>query len=417
MNKAESTAIQSSLKAHGWTHTDTPEHADVVVIHTCSVRKSAENRIWGRIGRFTALKKQKKFILVVMGCMAERLKEEINRRAPAVDLVLGNYEKLDLGFFLDDKNFRNENVSSDREFSFGYPGNFRAFLPVMHGCNNFCSYCIVPYVRGCEVSRSAETIISELKILQDGGVKEVTLLGQNVNSYAGEYRGETVRFPKLLELILEEVPRIPWFRFLTSHPKDFTDELIYTIKSNPRLCSNVHLPLQHGSDKILSLMNRGYTFSRYKERVDRLRNEVPDVTLSTDILIGFPGETEEDFNATVRALEVIGFNDAFTYKYNIREGTKAAEMDGQLDEEIKQKRLEYIIEIQRKIVENTKQGRAEGIQTVLVEQISKKKEDELLGRNEYNDMVVFPGDEKLIGKMKQVKINGVSGTTLKGELL
>lgn len=418
MNKAESAAIQSKMRNLGWTPAERAEEADMVVLHTCSVRQSAENRIWGRIGRFTALKKSHNFTLAVIGCMAERLKDEIKQRAPAVDLVLGNYEKLDVGRYLNGENSHGSFLRSyPHSLSFACPENFRAFIPIMHGCSNYCSYCIVPHVRGVEVSRPAEEIIAELKDLEAGEVREVTLLGQNVNSYAGEYRGKVLTFVNLLELVLKETSHIPWFRFLTSHPKDFTDELISCIKDNRRLCSNVHLPLQHGSDRILSRMNRGYTFGRYKERVDRLREEVPDVTVSTDILIGFPGETEEDFKDTITALEAMQFDDAFTYKYNIRKGTKAAEMEGQLGEETKQQRLANIIEIQRKIVENTKRRRAFGTQTVLVEQISKKNGEELLGRNEYNDMVVFRGEKSLIGKMVKIKITGFTGTTCKGELL
>jgi tRNA-2-methylthio-N6-dimethylallyladenosine synthase len=418
MNKAESAAIQSKMRNLGWSPAERAEEADMVVIHTCSVRQSAENRIWGRIGRFTAMKKSRNFTLAVIGCMAERLKDEIKQRAPAADLVLGNYEKLDVGRYLNGENYHCSVLRSyPHSLSFACPENFRAFLPIMHGCSNYCSYCIVPHVRGGEVSRPAEKIIAELKDLEAGGVREVTLLGQNVNSYAGEYRGRILSFPGLLELVLKETCDIPWFRFLTSHPKDFSDELISCIKMNRRLCSNVHLPLQHGSDRILSRMNRGYTLGRYKERVDRLRVEVPGVTVSTDILIGFPGETEEDFKDTITALETMQFDDAFTYKYNIRKGTKAAEMEGQLDEETKQQRLAHIIEIQRKIVENTKRRRAFGTQTVLVEQISKKNGEELLGRNEYNDMVVFRGEKSLIGKMVKIKITGFTGTTCKGELL
>ena len=443
MNKAESSALELRFEERGWTRADSKDEADLVVLNTCSVRTTAENRIWGRLGEFTALKKSRPFTLVVAGCMAENLKSRILERAPAVDYVVGTLEKFNLPEIIGDTGERvlGEDRSGEHEPGNGAlsgtgggsagpqlpadavtyrferfhsgPGDFSAFVPIMHGCDNFCTYCIVPYVRGREISRSRDEIFRELEHLEARGVKEVTLLGQNVNSYV-DSKGDK-DFPGLLRDIAREFPGLGWIRFLTSHPKDFSPELIEVIGENRTVCNHVHLPVQHGSDRVLDRMNRRYTRNEYIRLTDRLRSSVPGVSLSTDILIGFPGETEEDFRDTLDLLERIRFDDAYTYKYNLRTGTRAASFPDQLPEEIKGKRLERIIEKQRVISHNTKKEKLYTRRELLVEQISKKNRNEVLGRTAGNDMVVIPGREEDIGSFLEVRLTSLEGITFRGE--
>ena len=413
MNKAESSYISLHLLQNGMYEADTPETADTVIIHTCSVRQTAENRIWGRLGWYSAQKKERNFRLIVVGCMADRLKEKIHDKVPAVDYVFGNIEKMDLF----------QRISGDVDMktgyrfplSYGYEGSAQAYVPIIHGCNNFCSYCIVPYVRGREISRPAEKILYECKVLEESNVREITLLGQNVNSYRGTYKGSKIDFPQLLRLVIEQNSRVPWFRFLTSHPKDFSPELIECIKEYPNLCREIHLPVQHGSNKILQSMQRRYSREKYLALVDAVRKAVPDIALTTDLLIGFPGEDEQDFSDTVHLLKQVQFDDAFTYKYNTREGTPAVDLPGQVPEEIKQKRLEEIIAIQRDISNNRRMRRIGSNVDVLGRQLSKKNGEELLGVTEYGSSVVFSGCSADIGTIVRLKLTDAYGSTFKGE--
>ncbi len=421
MNSAESNAIIADLKSRGWKEAESEEKASFVLLNTCSVRQTAENRIWGRIGYYKHLKESKEFTLAVTGCMAERLKGDLKAKASAVDMVIGNFEKERLGEYLDLNLHWNKNLVDDGEYTFQKlhlaENNFKAMVPIMHGCNNFCTYCIVPYVRGREVSRSPGSIIEELKTLEKKGVREVTLLGQNVNSYFyTDSRGST-DFTALLKEILKETRLIRWVRFMSSHPKDISRDLIGLIAENDRLCSHIHLAVQHGSDKILKRMNRNYSYSQFTSLVESIKKKIADVSISTDILIGFPGETLEDLELTKKLMRAVQFNDAFTYYYNPREGTEAFDFTDNIDEKEKLRRLDEIIGLQRGIAGNLKKSRVGSITEVLVESVSRKNKEELLSRTEKNEMVVFEGSPDKIGTFVKLKLESLNGNTFRGILV
>ncbi len=424
MNFAESKALDYDFDSRGWEKADSPEEADLVLLNTCSVRQTAENRIWGRIGFYKHLKEEKDFVLGITGCMAERLKKEIKAKAPAVDMVIGNFNKDILLSYLEnhDRNFWNDDLVEDREYAFRDvhvgENDFKALVPIMHGCNNFCSYCIVPYVRGREVSRSPESVLKELYTLEEKGIKEVTFLGQNVNSYNYLYAdGRKVSFTGLLRIVLENIKGIQWFRFISSHPKDVPEDLIQIIADEERVCSHIHLAVQHGSDSVLKRMNRGYTRSGFLKLVDFMKTRIADLSLTTDLLIGFPGESPEDLALTIDLMEEVGFDDAFTYYYNPREGTKAFSFKDALPEEVKRKRLAEVIDVQRKISRNIKRKRVGKVEQVLVEGVSRNNSNELLGRTSRNEMVVFPAKKDFIGEFAEVLLKELQGNTYRGVLV
>ncbi|MBN2651700.1 MAG: tRNA (N6-isopentenyl adenosine(37)-C2)-methylthiotransferase MiaB [Spirochaetales bacterium] len=417
MNIAESDALILELEASGWIKAHTEAEAAAVIINTCTVRESADTRIWGRLGFFSSLKKSHDFVLVVIGCMAERLKEKIIERCKDVDIVVGTFSKGMLVDFLE--NGEPGAVLSDGEsyhFSSSYSAKegSQAMIPIMHGCNNFCTYCIVPYVRGREVSRDPQSIADEINSIS--GLKDVMLLGQNVNSYDFEYDGERLNFVGLLKFLIKNTT-VPWVRFMSPHPKDFSQELIDFIAAEPRICRNIHLPLQHGSDRILKLMNRKYSVADYMEIVEQLREKVPGITLSTDLMIGFPGETQEDFDQTIELVKKIRFDDAFTYYYNKREGTKACDMEGHLSDELKKQRLAILIDVQREITVDKKKFNIGKVVLGLAESVSKKNQSEILARTESNHMVVFNSDEGCIGEFVKLRLVALSGNTYKGEVI
>jgi tRNA-2-methylthio-N6-dimethylallyladenosine synthase len=435
MNFAEGYALETGLKHKGWEPAKTPESADAVILHTCSVRQTAENRIWGRIGFFKHLKQEKPIKLIVMGCMAERLKRELQAKEPAIDLVVGNFDKQQLPNLITDLNSgrssqnsapqaplsaNSEYSSETQESPFAFQdyhqreNDFHAYVPIMHGCNNFCTYCIVPHVRGREVSRSPQEIGAELLQLESKGVKEVTLLGQNVNSYSYTSESLHYKFPDILKEILGQLDNVQWLRFLTSHPKDVPPELVQMIASEPRLCKHIHLPVQHGSSSVLERMNRKYTREDYLRTIENMRKYIDDPAISTDIMIGFPGETEQDFRATLDLMREVEFDDAFMYYFNPREGTPAASFEEQIPHQIKLDRLSEVIALQHEIGRRRKQRRVGQVERVIVESVSKKNPRELLGRTERDHMVVFPGSTDLIGQFVRVTIESMTGNTLKG---
>lgn len=420
MNTAESNAITADLKNIGWKEAESEENADFVLINTCSVRQTAENRIWGRIGHYKHLKKSKVFTLAVTGCMAERLKGDMKKKAPAVDMVIGNFEKERLTEYLDNNEIWNDNLIADGDYSFREihlaENEFKAMVPIMHGCNNYCTYCIVPYVRGREISRSPESIIKELNELESKGVKEVTLLGQNVNSYRYVKDDRIIDFSGLLKLILSETRKLGWIRFMSSHPKDVPEDLIDLIAENDRLCKHIHLAVQHGSDKILKKMNRRYTRAEFISLCSKMKKCIPDISITTDLLIGFPGESTSDLQLTMDLMKEIKFNDAFTYYYNPREGTKAFNFTDNIEDKEKLKRLNEIIKLQRQISSELRMNRVGQWAKVLVESVSRKDSMELLARTEKNEMVVFSGNVKLIGTFQNVKLTSLEGNTFKGSI-
>ena len=408
MNTAESNAIIADMQSKGWKEAKSGDKADFVLLNTCSVRQTAENRIWGRIGHYKHLKQSRDFTLAVTGCMAERLKNDIKEKAPAVDMVIGNFEKERLAEYLDTSELWNDNLVSDGEYNFRElhlaENAFKAMVPIMHGCNNFCTYCIVPFVRGREVSRSPDLILKELKELELKGVKEITLLGQNVNSYRFIQKDIDMDFSGLLKFILSNTKTLSWIRFMSSHPKDVPDDLINLIADNDRLCNHIHLAVQHGSDKILKKMNRRYTRSEFIDLSKKMKKSIPDISITTDFLIGFPGESIADLESTKDLMKEIEFNDAFTYYYNPREGTKAFDYTDNIEDKEKLKRLDEIIKIQRQISNNLKMNRVGQTVEVLVESVSRKNSEELLARTEKNEMVVFPGDKKIIGTFQNIQL-------------
>ena len=422
MNKAESTSIVTQMAKLGWAPASSPKEADMIILNTCSVRETAETRIWGRIGYYKSLKRTHPHTLVLMGCMAERLRDRLKEQEPAIDLVVGTFQKGAFLSLLRDtyrgslKDFLLQ-PESEYHFAAGHymEGEFKAFVPIMHGCNNFCSYCIVPYVRGREVSRDPQEIFQEFVCLQERGVKEVTLLGQNVNSYRYETQEGIMDFPHLLRELVRRFPDIPWIRFLTSHPKDLSEEVIACLALYPQLCKHLHLPVQHGSNRILRLMNRKYDREGYLRLVEGLRKGVPSISLTTDILIGFPSETEEDFRATLELMETVRFDDAFTYYYNPREGTEAYKLPDDVPMEVKLERLQAVIDLQRRIGKENKRERIGSKVKVLVEEVSKMKSTELLARTERDEMVVFPGPREWIGTFREVELLSLRGNTFKGK--
>ena len=402
LNMAESAAIETMLIGRGLEKTENPDEADAVILNTCSVRKTAENRIWGRLGFYSSEKKKHKLILIVTGCMAERMQEELKKEAPYIDAVIGTNEKAEIPDFIIGEPL--EQLDGYRFLSSYYrEGDYSSYVPIMNGCNNFCSYCIVPYVRGREVSRPVEEILKEICFLEQQGVKEITLLGQNVNSYSAEYNEEHVDFPRLLELILPYLRNIMFVRFESPHPKDFSDHLISVIADNDRISKHIHLPVQSGSTRILQLMNRKTTREKTLELIRKMKERIPHLTLSTDVMTGFPTETEEEYEETLSLMEEMGCTEAFMYYFNPREGTRAASMDGQIEESVKIKRLERLIDEQIKRQAVIKEAMLPFTALAIVTGKSRDDEDRYLARGEHNDYFSFsssvshnPGDAVII---------------------
>ena len=416
MNKAEASALEIELQNEGWIQAKDETEADLAIINTCTVRKTAENRIWGRIGHYKHLKKSRDIKLAVIGCMAENWKDQLKKDAPAVDIIAGTkgqkllIQKL-TGNYTGQEDFLEENRYTFHS-SHGSKDSLTALVPIMHGCNNFCTYCIVPYVRGREVSRDSKEILDEINLMAQSGVKDVTLLGQNVNSYLD--KDNNIDFALLLQRIARET-NIPRIRFLSSHPKDLTDDIIEVMSTEDNICNHLHLPVQHGSSKVLKEMNRQYSNSDYLSLVERLKNKIPDISLTTDIMVGFPGETENDLEELKDLMNKVQFSEAFTYFYNPREGTKAFDREDSLPEELKKKRLTEIIELQRSITKEVFEKRIGSTVEVIVESISKKSDKEVLGKTERNENVLFEGDADMIGQFKTIKITSLKSQTFFGE--
>ncbi|MCR5318858.1 MAG: tRNA (N6-isopentenyl adenosine(37)-C2)-methylthiotransferase MiaB [Treponema sp.] len=481
MNIAESASIEQILISRGWKKALSAQLCDMVIINTCSVRATAETRIFGRLGFYAGLKKVRNaapdaktrsmeeaaayvekngpvpLTLVVMGCMAERLLKSLQKDFPVVDYVVGTYAKNKFGDIISavEEGKSPVPIEEDPVYTFApvsyEEGAFSTFVPIMHGCNNFCTYCIVPYVRGREVSRPVDEILAELDVLSSRGVKEITLLGQNVNSYRGAFSASgtanangaavstsgdasantTITFPQLLKNICSHIEKtkspIRWIRFESSNPKDFSDELIETIAQtakraeenpgSPTICRGLHIAVQHGSSRILKLMNRRYTREAYMELVKKIREKIPGIQLSTDIMLGFPGETEEDFDEAYSLMKEVRYESAFMYYFNPREGTPAAKMDDQIDLETKKERLQKIIDLQLKITTDVMQERVGKTITVLADIISRDDKNELLGKTEENERVAFKGSPSLIGHFVKVHLDSLNGNTFRGTLI
>lgn len=446
MNIAESASIEQIFIARGWTKADDPQIADIVIINTCSVRQTAENRIFGRLGWFSGLKAvrecregakartlekaaeyvkngPKPLTLIVTGCMAERLLDTLKKDYPCIDYVVGTYAKKHFGEIIEAvENGESTDQPDDTEkYQFAplsyEPGAFTAFIPIMHGCNNFCTYCIVPYVRGRELSRPVDEILKEIDVLSGYGVREVTLLGQNVNSYCSEGDNFASLLKKISDRIKETKSTIGWVRFMSSHPKDLSDEVIKVISEEEVLCHHIHLPVQHGSTKVLKEMNRRYTREDYIALVEKIRKAIPDVSLTTDLMMGFPGETEEDVEDTLNLMKEINYENAFMYYYNLRDGTPAASYENQIPLETKKERLQRVIDLQLEITTEQMKKRVGQTVKVLCESVSRDSQDELLGKTQQDERVAFKADKKLIGSFVTVKIDSLNGNTFRGTML
>lgn len=423
MNKAESSALEAQFLDRGWLPAIDSTEADLVLINTCSVRITAENRAWGRIGYHAAQKRLRPFTLVVTGCMAERLKEAMKKKAPGIDYVLGTFQKAAFGTLLDavEGGHSLEVIEETPAFVFAPShhenGSFQSFVPIMHGCNNFCTYCIVPYVRGREISRSPEDIIAEIVSLSAAGVREITLLGQNVNSYRWTGEGQQLDFAGLLRVVASQsrAAGIGRVRFVSSHPKDLSEATIGVMADDSVFARHIHLVVQHGSDRVLAAMNRHYTSADYMKLVTGLRNRIAGITLSTDIIIGFPGETDDDVEATLELMKQIRFAYAFMYHYNVRDGTPAAELPGRIPEAVKKARLARVIALQKEITTSVMNEMVGSEATVLIESVSRRKSDEVLARTDQDMMVVFNAPLSRIGTFARVRLSSLRGTTFRAE--
>lgn len=468
MNIAESAAVEQLFISRGWTEAASAQVADVCIINTCSVRKSAEDRIYGRLGWLTGLKKVRecrpdakaKFMdeavefvkdgpkplsIIFMGCMAERLLESIKKEWPCIDYVVGTFAKQHFGDIITAIEENRQDVPLDNTEKYKFApvsyekGRFEAFVPIMHGCNNFCTYCIVPYVRGREISRPVMEILHELDTINRYGVKDITLLGQNVNSYCGELpenpqdrqlveelrvssrKGQnTLNFADLLQIVARYLDKtqsgIGWIRFSSSHPKDFTDDVIEVIASEPRVCRHIHLPVQHGSTEVLKKMNRRYTREHYLGIIERIKSKVPEVSLTTDIMMGFPGETEQDVEDTLNLMKEVRYATAMMYYYNPREGTPAATWE-QIPEEIRKERLQRIIDLQLVHTDEEMKKQVGKTEKILVEGPTRDDPNELLGKTSRNEKVSFEAPKSLIGQFVNVEILSLNGHTFKGRIV
>jgi len=444
MNVHDSEKIAGIFTESGYGHSGDVKDADVIVINTCSIRQKAEQKFFSELGRLKGIKNKNPHLkIAVAGCIAQQRGEELFERFPYVDFLFGPGNIDSLQKWINDNSQKSEVKSQKsgnitqitaleenpeyhtKNLPIKREGQVRAWVSIMHGCDNFCSYCVVPYTRGRERSRSIRDICNEIQDIARQGYKEITLLGQNVNSY-GKKLDEKIDFPDLLKVI-HDIPGIERIRFVTSHPRDLSKKLIETMRDLPKICEHIHLPIQAGSDKILLLMNRGYTYKQYKEKIDLLRNEIPDIAITTDIIVGFPGETEEDFNCTVNALKEIEFDGIFAFKYSKRPDTKALSLPNHINENTKTQRLPLVLKIQESITLRINKTLESKIVEVLVEGVSETDRNKLTGRTRTNKIVNFYpvrkkdsngayGDNKLIGKLVNVKILEARQHSLYGEI-
>lgn len=424
MNVADSEVVMSILSGSGYEPTENIKEAGLILINTCSIRDNAEQRIWGRLKAISHLKKKNNDLKIgIIGCMAERLKEKLIETDQLVDIVVGpdSYRELPNLVTEAGSGHKGVNVLLSREETYADISPVRmdkngitSFVSIMRGCNNMCSYCVVPYVRGAERSRDPESIIREASDLFQKGYKEVTLLGQNVDSYTWNANEKILRFPELLEKValIDPLLRV---RFSTSHPKDISDELLHTIARNKNICRHIHLPAQSGSTRILKLMNREYTREWYMDRVNAIHRIIPDCSLSTDMITGFCTETEEDHKESLSLMEWVGFDFAYMFKYSERPGTKAArKLKDDIPELIKSSRLSEMISLQNRLSVKSKKNDIGMIFEVLIEGFSKRSVEFFSGRTTQNKVVVFPVGDYRKGDYVNVLIEKCTAATLIG---
>jgi tRNA-2-methylthio-N6-dimethylallyladenosine synthase len=427
MNEHDSEKLLAMLDAMGYDTTEDSTEADLVIYNTCAVRENAELKVYGNLGHLKSQKeKNPDMKIVVCGCMMQQphIVDEIKKKYRHVDLIFGTHNLYKFPELLIETMGRDktlvdvwdvdgevvEGLKSSRKFE------LKAYVNIMYGCNNFCTYCIVPYTRGRERSRTPEDIMDEIKTLVANGTKEITLLGQNVDSY-GKTLDTKITFAELLRMV-NDIEGIERVRFMTSHPKDISDEVIYAIRDCDKVCEFLHLPIQIGSTRLLKKMNRHYTKDYYLDIIEKARKEVPDIAFSTDLMIGFPGETDEDIEDTLDVLEKVRYDSAFTFIYSKRKGTPAAEMEDQIPEEVTHKRFQKVLDLVNKISGEINHSYKDKVVEVLVEGRSKNQEDKLSGRTRQNKLVNFEGgNEDLVGKLVNVRVTEARTFSLNGVMV
>ena len=424
-NENDTERIRGMLSEAGFKFTDDPHEADVVIYNTCAVRENAEQRVFGRLGILKHIKENRRDMIIgVCGCMVqqEHITEKIKRVHSHVDLVFGTHALYKMPELLYKAMHQKKTVvdieNSDGAIAEDVPilrdTNEKAWVSVMYGCNNFCSYCIVPYVRGRERSRQPEAVLNEVRELVKSGCTEISLLGQNVNSY-GKDLDIDVDFSDLMRMV-NDIDGVERIRFMTSHPKDLSDKLIETIRDCDKVCKQLHLPFQAGSDKILKQMNRKYTKAQYLEKIEKVKREIPDISLSTDVIVGFPTETCEDFEETLDVLRKVEFDNIFSFIYSRREGTPAAKLDFVLSDEQIHENFNKLLAVQNEISKRKNDAYVGRIERVLVDGVSKNNSDMLSGRCESSKIVNFKGDPSMIGKYVDVEITEAHTWSLNGIL-
>ena len=414
MNVHDSEKMLGTLEKEGFSAAECPDYADLIIFNTCAIRAKAEQKFFSQLGRTKLLKRRNPHMkIAIAGCVAQESKEKIRKRAPYVDVILGpqNIHQVKNLFHSSQQIFIEENPDiALQEYEMHRQSLSRAWVSIMYGCNNYCSYCIVPYTRGREISRPSKNILSEIRDLKARGYREVTLLGQNVNSYRSD-----IDFVQLLYEIgrigLERV------RFVTSHPRDFSPALIQAIAEIPSICEHLHLPLQSGADRVLDRMNRKYTYAAYREKVLKIRERVPDVAITTDIIVGFPGESDRDYEATIGALEELRFDGMFGFKYSVRKGTRASIMDDQVPEHIKTERINRLLKTQELITLHCNKSLEGSVQEILIEGPSDADPQMLMGRTRTNKIVTIRNSGEKEGTMLSVKICKARHHSLDGEFI
>ena len=421
MNVADSELIEKILNDRGYNKSNEPQNADAIFINTCAIRDHAEQKVHSILGRFAKIKKDKPSILLgVVGCMAQSLKHDLLEKRPYVDIILGPDSYRRLPDLLErtkenKKSLVDTKLSRFEVYDDLFPSRkegINAWISIMRGCDKFCTFCIVPFTRGRERSRSMASILNEAEVAVKQGFKEITLLGQNVNSY--NHKG--IRFNQLIENVAK-IPGIDRIRFTSPHPNDFPLDLLYTMAEYPNICNYVHLPMQSGSDRILNRMNRDYSKEEFVDISKRIRNILPNVGISTDIIVGFPGETDTDFQDTMETMKEIKFDSAYNFKYSPRRGTKASEYDDQVNDDVKNERLDQIISLQKKHTLERNLSLIGSTQKVLIEKESKLSKDQWAGRTDSNKWIMFDKGSLKIKDMVEVKVIDAKGITLAGRTL
>ncbi len=425
MNEHDSERMLRLLESHHYLETRNPQQADLILVNTCSVREKPEHKVYSALGRFKTLKEERGTLIGVAGCVAQQEGERLLDRVPYLDMVIGTHAIPKLPQLIQKIEVSGERVCETRFdqngkyletfLPEGPVGKVKTYVTIMQGCDHFCSFCIVPYVRGRERSRPSGEIVEEIKCLAGRGVKEVCLLGQNVNGYGKGLEGE-LDFPRLLSRV-DEIQGIERIRFTTSHPSDFSDGLIQAFSRLEKLCEHIQLPFQSGSDRILKAMRRSHTKEEYLEKIGCLKEVCPSIAITSDVIVGFPGEEEKDFEETLELIKKVQFDDLFSFKYSPRKGTRAARFESQVEEGIRQERLSILQTLQNEITlqkNQTLEGRTE---EVLVEGRSKQSDQDVTGRTRSNKIVNFKGDLNLVGKLVSVRITKAFPHSLRGEII